>query len=86
MDKFNLDFFVSAIAVFFFVLAIFLLFSPASYLIKVARRAFFGIPLPMPQEDTLSYKLLIIFYRFIGLVSLSGFLLIIVMKFISNGK
>ena len=58
---------------------VFMLFSSADRLINFAKRSPFGSILPFPEEGTALWKLLIGFYRFLGVLGLSMSAFIIVM-------
>jgi len=61
---------------------IFLLFSSPTRLINTAKRMPFGSMLPFPSEGTALWKLLIGFYRVLGVLGLSMSVFIIVMLII----
>ena len=58
---------------------VFMLFSSAERLINSAKRSPFGRMLPFPEEGTALWKLLIGFYRLLGVLALSMSVFFIVM-------
>ena len=58
---------------------VFMLFSSAERLINSAKRSPFGRMLPFPEEGTALWKLLIGFYRLLGVIALSMSVFMIVM-------
>jgi len=58
---------------------VFMLFSSPDQLINSAKRSPFGRMLPFPQEGTALWKILIGFYRLLGVLGLSVSAFIIVM-------
>ena len=58
---------------------VFMLFSSPARLINTAKRLPFGSMLPFPEDGTALWKLLIGFYRFLGVLGLSMSVFIIVM-------
>ncbi len=50
---------------------VFLLVTPGDRLIEIARRAMFGIRLPMPKEGSTGRKLLVGFYKTMGVIALA---------------
>ena len=58
---------------------VFMLFSSAERLINSAKRSPFGRMLPFPEEGTALWKLLIGFYRLLGVLALSMSVFMIVM-------
>jgi hypothetical protein len=64
------------------IFGVFLLLTPAESLITTARRGMFGIPLPIPKEGTPQRKLLLGFYRFIGIIALGFCVFVIFILFI----
>ena len=65
---------------------IFLVVTPANLLITIARRAMFGIPLPMPKEGSTGRKLLVAFYKSIGVISLGFSAFVIYLLFTHSSK
>jgi hypothetical protein len=61
---------------------VFMLLSSPDRLINSAKRSPFGNILPFPEEGTALWKLLIGFYRFLGVIGLSVSVFIIVVLII----
>lgn len=59
-----------------------LLFTPADKLISSAKRASLG--LPMPTQGTTAFKILVGFYRFLGVIAL-GFSVFVIFIFFTQG-
>lgn len=59
-----------------------MLLSSPDRLINTAKRSPFGSILPFPEEGTVLWKLLIGFYRFLGVLGLTVSVFIIVMLII----
>jgi hypothetical protein len=69
---------ISLVVLFLVIFGVFLVFTPSDRLCEYARRCLFGITIPMPEEGTTARKLLIVFYRFLGITALlmSAFMIV----------
>lgn len=79
---------ICIVALMMAVFGVFMLLSSPDRLINTAKRSLFGRMLPFPQEGTVLWKLLIGFYRFIGVValSLSAFSIVMLIFQLTRGQ
>ncbi|MCP4262872.1 MAG: hypothetical protein GY774_35985 [Planctomycetes bacterium] len=68
------------------VFGVFLVATLGDRLIEYARRGLFGIPPPMPKEGTTARKLLVGFYKTVGIIALAMSVFMIFMLFTHTSK